>query len=425
MWLLLLDLILYSAYGLIESLPDPMFNIFGIGTFATTVLLFVMTGMLFSSISASTNSLPTALIILGSCGAAISIFHLPLFAIVAHTPIASASWPAMLHPLFVLWAVFTLWTLVTIYRVAIQLYQLHTSIAWFMVSLYALLNIGIVGLLSPQKTFIADYRSIDDTRLGRDINVEDVFYSQSSLVDGRLAGLQTQTPGKPDLYYLGFAGKADEKVFTNEVLFVNQLVGRKYLADKRSILLMNSFDHVKQHPMANRHNLERAVHGIAARMDKEEDVLFLFLTSHGAEDRQLSVSFWPMELNDLKASELRSILDASGIRNRVIVISACYSGGFIDALRDEYTLIVTASSKDRVSYGCGDATEYTYFSEAYFVRSMAAGRSFIGAFEQARQLVSSRELKEGKRASLPEMYVGSKIRSTLNNLEIPEARKVQ
>ena len=48
---------------------------------------------------------------------------------------------------------------------------------------------------------------------------------------------------------------------------------------------------------------------------------------------------------------LRETLDKSGIRWRVIVISACYSGSFIPAFTVSDTLIITASAADKTSLG--------------------------------------------------------------------------
>ena len=60
------------------------------------------------------------------------------------------------------------------------------------------------------------------------------------------------------------------------------------------------------------------------------------------------------------------MLDDAGIRNRVIVVSSCYSGTFVDALRDDDTLVMTASAKDRNSFGCSNEADFTYFGKAYF-----------------------------------------------------------
>ena len=94
-------------------------------------------------------------------------------------------------------------------------------------------------------------------------------------------------------------------------------------------------------------------------------------------------------------------MDRSGIRNRVIVISACYSGGFLDVLKDEYSLIMTAARRDRQSFGCGDTSVFTYFGEAYFVQALTREYSFIKAFYAAKRSIEQREAHENKHLPCP------------------------
>ena len=44
---------------------------------------------------------------------------------------------------------------------------------------------------------------------------------------------------------------------------------------------------------------------------------------------------------DIAPETLRHALDEAGIQRRVVVVSACYSGGFVPALQDEHTLVIT------------------------------------------------------------------------------------
>ena len=149
------------------------------------------------------------------------------------------------------------------------------------------------------------------------------------------------------------------------------------------------------------------------RMSPEEDVLFLFLTSHGDKGGRFSLSFWPLRLNDLTAADLKAMLDDAGIRHRVIVVSACYSGGFIDALRDDDSLILTASAADRNSFGCGNEAEFTYFGKAYFDEALRTTDSFSEAFDRALPLIAEREKKDDYKPSEPQRYVGARIEQAL------------
>ena len=248
------------------------------------------------------------------------------------------------------------------------------------------------------------------------MTAEDVWVRQSYLVEKAVTALQPQRPGKTDLYYVGFAGDAEEQVFYNDVGAARYVLEKRFGAAGRSLLLVNNTDTLYTTPVANAHNLEAALQGVAGRMDKQEDVLFLFLSSHGAQDHRLSVQFPPLRIDDLSAEELKAMLDRSGIRNRVIVVAACYSGGFLDVLQDDNTLVLTASSRNHVAYGCGDVTRYTQFTEAYFVSALLKGGSFIQAFGEARHWIEEREA--GMDRSQPQIYVGRNIGKVLQRLEM-------
>jgi hypothetical protein len=152
-------------------------------------------------------------------------------------------------------------------------------------------------------------------------------------------------------------------------------------------------------------------------MNRDRDVLFLFLTSHGSHDHRFSLSFWPLGLYDLTPPDLRAMLDDAGVQNRVIVISACYSGGFVDALKDPHTLVITAAAADRTSFGCSNEADFTWFGRAYFDEALRKTRSFTDAFALAAPVVAERERHEGFDPSNPQMVEGSEIAAPLAVLQ--------
>jgi hypothetical protein len=151
-------------------------------------------------------------------------------------------------------------------------------------------------------------------------------------------------------------------------------------------------------------------------MNRDQDVLFLYLTSHGSEDHRFTLEFRPLRLRDLDPTALREMLDASGIRWRIIVVSACYSGGFIEPLKNDSTLVVTAADAHHMSFGCGAESDFTYFGKAYFDQALRATYSFTGAFETARRAIETRERAEGRIPSNPQMYVGPEMARKLEGV---------
>ena len=53
---------------------------------------------------------------------------------------------------------------------------------------------------------------------------------------------------------------------------------------------------------------------------------------------------------------------------------------FIESLKDDTTMIITASRKDRTSFGCSDDAEFTYFGNAFFLHALEETNSFTEAF---------------------------------------------
>ena len=261
------------------------------------------------------------------------------------------------------------------------------------------------------------YAEYDDADLLPDINVEEVFYRQPGMIAATVDDLEPQRPGVIDLYHIGFGSVAYQRVFEREITHVRDLLAQRFDTAGRAISLVNHGDSVQQMPIASASNLALALQHMARKMDPDEDVLLLYLTSHGSRDGQLAVDFWPLQLNPLSAQGLRRMLDESGIRRRVIVVSACYSGSFIDALADDNTLIVTASARDRNSFGCSNENEFTYFGEAYFKRALQQTHSFIDGYALARQIVMEREKAENLQPSNPRIHVGSRVSEFLQPLE--------
>ena len=101
---------------------------------------------------------------------------------------------------------------------------------------------------------------------------------------------------------------------------------------------------------------------------------------------------------------LRAALDAAGIRNRVIAVSACFSGGWIEPLATDSTLIMTAARADRVSFGCSEEADFTYFGDALFAEALNQTDDLKQAFELARASVAEREHREGFEASEPQLW---------------------
>ena len=240
----------------------------------------------------------------------------------------------------------------------------------------------------------------------------------AKLIDAALAALPEQRPGTVDLYVVGFAGDGTEDVFRNEVAYLPELA-RQRLRARGVMTLVNHLDGVlgKPAPLATYENLERALRGIGKRLDPREDVLLLYLTMHGTPEHELVLTLPPFVDDVLAPADLRTVLDESGIRNRVVVVSACYSGGFVAPLAGPDTLVIAAARADRTSFGCGAASSITWFGRAFLVDGLNHTPDFSGAFFEARKRIAQWERIERIEASVPQLSQGERIGVRLRERE--------
>jgi hypothetical protein len=234
------------------------------------------------------------------------------------------------------------------------------------------------------------------------------------LLDAAFATLAPQQPGRADLYVVGFAGDGAEDVFRNEVDYLETLMTRRFAAKDRIVSLVNHVDSFKKpRPLATLDNLRQALAGVGKAMDRDEDVLLLFLTTHGTPEHELYLQLPPVFEATITPRQLRAALDASGIRHRVVVVSACYSGGFIPTLRSPDTLILAAAHRNRPSFGCGSESTATYFGRAWMVDGLNHTTDFIAAFESAKLRIAEREKAEDFPPSQPQIDIGDRIGARL------------
>lgn len=285
----------------------------------------------------------------------------------------------------------------------------------------ALLAAGIVALSVANALQFSDARAWyplqkeQDDQPERLVLSQEVFEAQQAVWKQAVDRLRPQRKGVRDVYGIVFAPYGSEDVFKRESTLATTVLQQRFDAQGRVLQLLNHAETARTLPWATPENLRRAIQAIAARMDREQDVLVIYLTSHGASDFALAAHHWPLEVPALTPAELRKALDDAGIRNRVIAISACYSGGWIDVLATDSTLVMTAADATHTSYGCGHRSELTFFGRALWDEQLRTTHSFEDAFAAAVPVIRQREI-EGRKPdgfSNPQIRVGKDIRPVL------------
>ena len=233
-------------------------------------------------------------------------------------------------------------------------------------------------------------------------------------VRSALERLPPQRPGVVDLYALVIGGDAEE-VFRREVETVRRVLDERLGTAGRSAAMIN--DLAQPEPEVTLNSLAYALRAVAKRMDPEEDVLLLHLASHGLRNSEFSLRHPAMPLYSLSPLYLRSLLDDAGVRNRVVIVSSCFSGGFVGPLATGDTMVLTAASADRPSYGCGSDSQITDFSRALYLKALGRTRSLREAAAQTLDLVRDDEKARGYTPSLPQLLSGPGIDERLRLIE--------
>lgn len=246
---------------------------------------------------------------------------------------------------------------------------------------------------------------------------EKVLSAQARLLDDQLADLLPGVAGQSHFYFVGFAGDGTQDVFLKEALAAEELFDRRFGTEGRSIVLANNPQTADALPFATATNLSQALVRLGQVMNRDSDVLVLFFTSHGSRDHELAVENDPLELDQITPEMVRGMLKKSGIRYRAIIVSACFSGGFIDPLKNQDTLIMTAADAKSESFGCGYGEKYTWFGDALLGRALRKTYSFPKAFDQARETIAKWEAEQRETPSNPQIWVGKDIEKKLKVLE--------
>jgi hypothetical protein len=409
--LVLLDLLLEIVSDYAQVLPKPEFNLYALPTYTLNLTCFFLAAYLIGKLLRRDFAVLQVGVMVYSFGPLSIVLDKAL----AHPYIQSLSYSPWLSYLFSIYVIAVLGRL--LYLVSGRLKWL-TAVALLLMTMALSVSPVFFGKYTPfwfaeeaqddEADPYAEYRALD---------AEALMYSQPAILDKALAQLQPQRKKIADLFFVGFAAYAAEDVFSKEVDYVKQLLEQRFDAEGHSINLVNHLHTLEQTPLATSTNLALTLKRIGKLMNVEEDVLLLYLTSHGSENHELSVSFWPLALNDITPEKLNAMLDEAGIKWRMIVISACYSGGFVEPLQGPTTLVATAAAADKTSFGCGTESEFTYFGEAVFKEQLTRQSSFITALQQANVSIGQREVREKLEASMPQLSIGAAIEPKLKQLD--------
>ena len=221
-----------------------------------------------------------------------------------------------------------------------------------------------------------------------------------------LASLQPQRAGVVDTYVISIALDSDP-VFGREARVAGEVLGARYGARGRTIVLAGSDGNAPSAlPRGTPETFNIAMARIAELMNKSEDVLIVYTSGHGTP--------FGLYYNDadsgygaISPNRLRDVLERLGIRNRLLILSACFSGIFVPRLQSDSTAIVTAASADRSSFGCVAENDWTFFGDAMINHALRKPQPLRAAFDEANGLITGWESQFPVRPSQPLVSIGA------------------
>ena len=229
--------------------------------------------------------------------------------------------------------------------------------------------------------------------------------TQAALLQTQIANLPPPTKGTSAIYSLGIAGWADQDVFLKELDGGLAALGAVLPIRGRTVRLVNHSETLANLPLANQRNFAAAVQAIGAVMNKDEDILLLLMTSHG-EPTGFGLRLPSDVVTELTPQEVAAVLDNAHIKNRVVIVSACYAGIFLPPLANDNTIVLTAADAQHTSFGCAPERDWTYFGDAFFGQSVRPGWDLQRAFDNARVLIRGWEMMDRAVPSNPQAHFG-------------------
>jgi len=203
----------------------------------------------------------------------------------------------------------------------------------------------------------------------------------------------------------------DQDVFESEAKGAAEIAGRRF-GGGAAIVRFNT----KTRADATAETLAATLQSAAKGMNAGRDILLVILTSHGSP-AGVAVKT-PGAAALLTPLDLFTMLDATHVRHRIVIVSACYSGVFIPPLADPDTLVITAADAEHASFGCRDGNTWTYFGDAFFNMALRQTADLPDAFALASVAVRKRETLEHFEPSNPQMAGGENVERMLHGAPV-------
>lgn len=161
-------------------------------------------------------------------------------------------------------------------------------------------------------------------------------------------------------------------------------------------------------------SIEELATGLEAVPLQKAGGCLVYITSHG-DPKGITVGEDKLAPEELD----RMLKDTCAERPTILVVSACYSGNFVQqGMLAANRFIMTAARSDRSSFGCGESDKYPFFDTCFLAEAKLA-KGWLDLAQRVRSCVSRRETQmKLAPPSQPQYAVGEGIFSLIR--EFPD-----
>jgi len=210
-----------------------------------------------------------------------------------------------------------------------------------------------------------------------------------------------EPPGR--IIFAGFAMHSQSKAFRNDVLLAEKLV-KDIDSNALMLKLANpARDQSTEWPQATAENFALVMSKMA-EVARPQDRVLLFISTH-SNPGLLNINVGGKHLLPITPKTLSASLAPLGKVPTLVVLSACYSGAFVEPLKAPNRVVLTASDARRTTFNCRYTGENTPFAEALFGQEGAEERSVTDWMEEAQKSITAQEKRRKLPPSRPRIFV--------------------
>jgi hypothetical protein len=425
----LLTIAVEVLVGLVNAGSNPQFDLYGINALIAWRATLLLVGVVFAPAAYRATLLSASLalsVLVGVLTALtpLALSHLPTIDLERVWGIEARYSGGALTALYLIWTFGAIFALFRSVVAGGRWNKLLRTAGYFVATFLVTWSFPHLPVFAPPDFPLASANiweakraaTIEQIRAQRpQIDAGQVALAQPALLDTAMSRLAVQHDRAAHIFTIGMAGFSAEDVFVKELNGALTSLGQVLPIEGRTLRLVNHASLVNAAPLANLQNFAAAVHGVGKLMNKDADILLLFMTSHGSPDG-FALLMEGVDRSTLRPDEVASVLDDEGIKNRIVIVSACYSGIFLKPLVSDDSIVLTASDENSASFGCSNEREWTYFGDALFNHALHPGVTLQQAFEQAKQMIAGLEAEGKLPASNPQGYFGSALLEKLQPL---------